>query len=403
MAGVPNPEKLNWSNEDIVTRFQMMPLFDGLSAEALIMLAEESCPTLYPKGAAILEEGHIYKGLYLTVSGTVDILKGDINQQPYRILRRGSGAILGEMSFVDGRPFSASAVAANACCVIVLPSQALTKLESKFPKDYLEAFRRIASGISMNLRQTTAILSRHLRRTADLTDALNQVMEHGRTRSAFIASISHDLRSPLNAIIGYAELMEMELYDVDMLANLEDLRRIRTAGRHLLGLIDNLMDFARIEANNVQYVTESVDLADVAKEVARGLKFMAEERCNTISVSGPTVRVMADRIKVVRIVMNLASNACKFSKDCDIVIQTEDTGEMGRVQVIDQGCGMSAEQLKTLTHPLTPEERKSLSNGTGLGLFISRHFTEHMDGALTLSSQEKKGTTAVVELPLDFI
>lgn len=403
MAEPPKPEKLNWSSEDIVTRFQMMPLFDGLGTESLIMLAEQSRPTLYARGAVILEEGHIYKGLYLVVSGTVDILKGDINHQPHRILRRGSGAILGEMSFVDGRPFSASAVAAKATTIIILPGEALAKLERQFPNDYLEAFRRIASGISMNLRQTTAILGRHFRRTADLTDALNQVMEHGRTRSAFIASISHDLRSPLNAIIGYAELMEIELYDVDMIVNLEDLRRIRTAGRHLLGLIDNLMDFARIEADNVQYVTESVDLADVATEVCRGLRFMAEENDNQISVSGPPVRVMADRIKTMRILLNLASNACKYNRECHIELITENTGEMGRVQVLDRGCGMSVEHLERLREPLTPEQRKSHINGTGLGLFISRHFAEHMDGMLTLESEPGKGTTATLELPLDFI
>lgn len=403
MAEPAKAEALNWSNEDIVTRFQMMPLFDGLGTEALIMLAEQALPTLYPKGAVVLEEGHVAKGLFLVVSGTVDILKGDIQNNPHRILRRGPGAILGEMSFVDGRPFSASAVAANATCVIILPGVALTKLERQFPKDYLEAFRRIASGISMNLRQTTAILSRHLRRTADLTDALNQVMEHGRTRSAFIASISHDLRSPLNAIIGYAELIEMELFDVDMLVNLEDLRRIRTAGRHLLGLIDNLMDFARIEASNVQYVTESVDLAEVAQETMRSLRFMADEQGNQIQIEGPAVRVMADRIKTLRIINNLVANACKYSHDNVIKIVTQNTGDMGSIQIIDQGSGMDEAQLKKLHEPLAPNDRDSHANGTGLGIFISRHFAEHMDGSLKLKSAQNEGTTATLELPLDFI
>jgi signal transduction histidine kinase len=225
-----------------------------------------------------------------------------------------------------------------------------------------------------------------------------------RAKTEFLAVMSHELRTPLNAIGGYAELLEMGLRGPVTPAQLEDLRKIRRSQRHLLGLINDIMNFARIETGHVSLsfdnvsVNETLAVLDALTEpqvAAKGIHY-EHGRCD------PALTVWADKEKTRQILINLVSNAIKFTPaGGSIRIDCEQVDGTVRFNVIDTGRGIPKDKLEAIFEPFIQVNRQFTreQEGVGLGLSISRDLARMMDGDLTAESREGEGSTFTLTLP----
>lgn len=220
-----------------------------------------------------------------------------------------------------------------------------------------------------------------------------------KARTAFFASLGHDLKTPLNAILGYAELMQAELLGPMPEAYADYPSIIHESGTDLLLLVDDILDLARSEAGQPRLEPEPVDLTASAESVIRQLSGQAARAGVTLKLkSADEVWAEADARAVRQIWQNLVSNAIKYSGDGKTVtLETRIEGGAAILSVQDRGTGISAEDLAKLTEPFT--QAKGAKPGTGLGLSVVRRFAELHGGELRLTSREGKGTRADVILP----
>jgi PAS domain S-box-containing protein len=243
-----------------------------------------------------------------------------------------------------------------------------------------------------------------LREAASAAEAAN------RTKSQFLANMSHELRTPLNAIVGFSEMLMEEAEEVGQPALTSDLEKIRTSGRHLLGLINDILDISKIEAGKMELHLETVDLAALLREAAATTQPLAELRGNTLVVRADerpgTLR--ADATKVRQVLLNLLGNACKFTEGGTVSLEARreraaDGGEWVVFRVADTGIGIAPEKMATLFEPFTQADPSVTRRygGTGLGLAITRRFTEMMGGSVTVASQPGRGTAFTVRLPAE--
>jgi adenylate cyclase len=232
----------------------------------------------------------------------------------------------------------------------------------------------------------------------DAADAANQ------TKSSFLANMSHELRTPLNAIIGYSEILQEDAADKDDKAAIEDLQRIEDAGRHLLGLINNILDLSKIEAGKMDVFIEPVDIQALLKEVLSIVKPLADKSENTIEVICPADigSFRSDQTKIKQCLLNLMSNANKFMSKGTLtlsVVREDNTRICFRVA--DTGVGMTEEQLGRLFQAFSQADASTTKRfgGTGLGLAITKHFCTMLGGDVTVESTPGKGSTFTIRLP----
>jgi signal transduction histidine kinase len=241
---------------------------------------------------------------------------------------------------------------------------------------------------------------RELERARAVAEAANHA------KSAFLAVMSHELRTPLNAIAGYVQLIEMEIHGAVTAEQRNALGKIQRSQQHLLRLINDVLDLARIEAGHVEYVISDVACAAIVDEIrpliepqltAKGLSLQTSLRSDLV--------VRADREKVQRIVLNLLSNAVKFTPTGGrITVDAEaraDVPDRLLLSVSDTGIGIPADQLNTIFEPFVQVDvsRSRRGEGTGLGLTISRDLARGMGGELHAYSVEGQGTTFTLTLP----
>jgi signal transduction histidine kinase len=224
--------------------------------------------------------------------------------------------------------------------------------------------------------------------------------------------MSHELRTPLTAIISYAEVLQQRASALGQAAFLPDLQRVGAAARHLLGLVDDLLDLSRIEAGRLDLYLEWFEIGQVVREVGAIVQPLIERNGNTLVVVCPgDIGVMhADLAKLRQTLFNVLANAARFTDDGTITLRVDRSQEReGSAQqptssitfaVSDTGVGMTADQLAHVFQAFSPSElTRSRSAGTGLGLAISRHFCRMMGGDLTATSSYGHGSTFTVRLP----
>jgi signal transduction histidine kinase/CheY-like chemotaxis protein len=247
----------------------------------------------------------------------------------------------------------------------------------------------------------------HRKRMQDeLLKAKDAAEEASRAKSAFLANMSHELRTPLNAIIGYSELLEEEMRDAGGDGNVRDLRRIRGAGKHLLSLINDVLDLSKIEAGKMALHLESFDVASLVEEMITTLEPVAERNSNglVLRMAGDPGSMHADITKVRQILFNLLSNACKFTENGTVTLDVERRGG-GEDRIIfrvsDTGIGMTPEQRKNLFQSFAQADSSTSRKygGTGLGLAISQRFTHMMRGDIHVASTIGEGSAFTLDLP----
>ena len=240
-----------------------------------------------------------------------------------------------------------------------------------------------------------------------LAQARDQAMEATRTKSQFLANMSHELRTPLNAVIGLAEMLHEDAEDLGQVDFIEPLERINRAGKHLLNLINEILDLSKIEAGKIEMVSEDFDVAGMIGEVGTMGRPLAEKNNNTltIDVADDVGSMHADTTRVRQVVFNLLSNACKFTEKGQIGINirrlADPAGDSIAFAVTDTGIGITEEQMSRLFREFSQADASTTRKygGTGLGLTISRRLCQVMGGDIDVESELGVGTTFTATIP----
>ncbi len=260
-----------------------------------------------------------------------------------------------------------------------------------------------------------------IRLAAERSDAIDRGVDslaHARhaaesanlAKSQFLANMSHELRTPLNAIIGYAEMLQEDAEDNGDTTAVQDLNRILTAAKHLLALINEILDLSKIEAGRMEAVAASFDPHEMLDDLIETVRPLAEQNGNAISLMGaaPDGFANTDAMKLRQCVLNLLSNASKFTRDGKIDVGFERRAFNGVEQLFiivrDTGIGMSSEHLARLFQPFVQADPNITQQygGTGLGLTITRRLAQLLGGDVTVESQLGQGSTFTLHVPADF-
>ena len=249
-------------------------------------------------------------------------------------------------------------------------------------------------------------------RTDELSDAKDQ-LELARdqaeqanvAKSAFLANMSHELRTPLNAIIGYAEVLKDDLEKSGLTRSVEDLGWIYSSSHQLLDLINSLLDLSKIEAGRMEVDVHSFDLRKLLVEVEATLQPLAAKQGNTLvfTTDDAVAMVKSDSTKLRQSLLNLGSNACKFTENGFVQFNTRFEGDALVIEVSDTGIGMSAEEIKRLFQPFVQSDSSTTRRfgGTGLGLTLVKRFAEMLKGSIALASEPGFGSIFTVRIARD--
>jgi GAF domain-containing protein len=251
-----------------------------------------------------------------------------------------------------------------------------------------------------------AIAIENVRLFDEIQDKSKQLAEASERKSQFLASMSHELRTPLNAIIGLTEMMVSNAARFGTEKALEPLRRVNAAGTHLLSLINEVLDLSKIEAGKLELNPEPVNLARLIDEVVGTAGQLAEKNQNRLVVEAQENlgALTADSMRLKQILLNLLSNACKFTKEGEVALRVRkvaDGRDWVELAVADTGIGLTAEQQAKLFQEFTQADSLTARRygGTGLGLALSRKLARMMGGDVTATSEPGKGSVFTVRLP----
>jgi signal transduction histidine kinase/CheY-like chemotaxis protein len=255
-------------------------------------------------------------------------------------------------------------------------------------------------------RDELGALAGNVNRTSEqLGQLYRELEEASQHKSAFLANMSHELRTPLNAVIGYSEMLHEIAEDEGHEQFLPDLAKIRDAGRHLLQLINDILDLSKVEAGKMDLYIEEVDVTTLVEEVRAIVMPLAAAGGNRLEVIVPANLGIfhTDRTKLKQSLLNLLSNASKFTHDGRIALEVRSTDEELSFAVTDSGIGMTEEQLGRLFQAFSQADASTTRRygGTGLGLAISKHFCEMLGGRIDAVSTPGSGSTFTITLPIE--
>ncbi|HTO44688.1 MAG TPA: GAF domain-containing protein, partial [Burkholderiales bacterium] len=258
----------------------------------------------------------------------------------------------------------------------------------------------------VDLMTTFASQSALAMQNARLFHQLEIASQH---KSTFLANMSHELRTPLNAIIGYSEMLQEDAADEGAEALVPDLKKVNAAGKHLLELINSILDLSKIEAGKMELHLEDFEVPAIAADIAAVVQPLAEKNGNRLEVKcdAEVGSMHADLTKVRQVLFNLLSNACKFTERgaVSLAVQRDQSADGGWLSfsVMDTGIGISPEQLGRLFEEFSQADATTTRKygGTGLGLAVSRRLCRLMGGDITVTSEPGKGSTFTVRLPVD--
>jgi PAS domain S-box-containing protein len=295
-----------------------------------------------------------------------------------------------------------------------LKSSSNERREFSFTRPNGKAAHFMISRGSLEFRGGQAIIATFV----DITDRVNAEVElrhakeaaesASKVKSAFLANMSHELRTPLNAIIGYSEILVEDATDRGDEASIGDLQKIQGAGKHLLSLINDILDLSKIEAGRMDVYLEQVFLSRLVDEVKTIVEPMVMKNGNRLVIECPQNigSLRTDLTKLKQSLINILSNAAKFTKQGDVILKISRMAGADGVSrvtfsVSDSGIGMNEEQLGRLFQAFTQADSSTTRNfgGTGLGLTITRHFCTMLGGSIDVASKPGKGSTFTIVLP----
>jgi signal transduction histidine kinase len=244
-------------------------------------------------------------------------------------------------------------------------------------------------------------------RRQEAIEARDRAMSANRAKSTFLANMSHELRTPLNAVIGYGELVQEDVAEAGLDHCVDDLEKIVASSKHLLGLINDVLDVAKIEAGKVELLQEEIDVAELIRDVASAVEPLVSRNGNTFALetADDVGTIVSDSTRLRQILFNLLSNAAKFTKNGKVSLiarrRPRDGADAVEFVVADTGIGMTAEQQEHVFDSFRQADASTTREygGTGLGLTITKHFAELLGGRVSLSSAPGRGSEFTVSIP----
>ena len=270
----------------------------------------------------------------------------------------------------------------------------------------LALFYETVMRIRLSLEQETIDQRSKLKLVREAMEAAELASKR---KSIFLAKMSHELRTPLNAVIGYAEMLRENFEDRDgATQKMQDLDRIHAAGRHLLALVNNVLDLSSIEANRVELTTEPIDVQTLVNEVIATASPLINKRDNRmiVEIPAPLGVIQLDSLKVRQCLLNLLSNAAKFTTKGTIVLtalrRQAENGEQLVLEVADNGIGMTPAGLRRIFQDFGQAENDTVSQfgGTGLGLALTQRFCQMMGGSIGVHSERGMGSRFTIRIPI---
>ena len=261
--------------------------------------------------------------------------------------------------------------------------------------------RRIQGGGTVAVYTDITELRRHnleLEQARELSEVANQ------TKSQFLANISHELRTPLNAIIGYSEILQEDAAESSQEQLVPDLKKIEGAGRHLLGLINDILDLSKVEAGKMEIFIEEVEISSLLGEVGAIIRPLVAKNGNRLEVhvANDIGSMRTDRTKLKQCLLNVLSNGSKFTQNGKLTLAVERADRaMIQIAISDTGIGMSEEQLGRLFQAFSQADASTTKKfgGTGLGLAITKHFCRLLGGDISVESRVGEGSTFTIVIP----
>ncbi len=237
--------------------------------------------------------------------------------------------------------------------------------------------------------------------------AREEAIQANKAKSVFVANMTHELRTPLNAIIGYSEMLQDDVQDAGHTEYIPDLQKIGIAGKHLLSLVNDVLDFSKVEAGRMELYLETFDVYTMVEDIRKTLQLMFARNNNTLTLHCPPDigGMFADLTKTRQCLFNLMSNANKFTENGEIRLTVRRYQQKGEtwvdMEVRDTGIGMTPAQMNKLFQAFTQADPSTTRKygGTGLGLVISKQFCQMMGGDIVVSSEFGKGSAFTISLP----
>lgn len=391
-----------------------VPFFAQLTPAQMTQLLACGELVALPAGATVFRAGDAAAQMYVLVTGQAAVYLEDDQAHPLLLQHCGPGDYVGELALLDNEPRSASFRCQAACTLFVLSRSAFHALLASTPS----VTRGVLAALTARMRERTAHyyeaqLARQLAEkeaalVAELRAAKEAAEAASRAKSAFLATMNHELRTPLTAIIGFTGLVRRKAEGLLPVKQLENLDKVLIAANHLLALINNVLDSAKLEAGQMTVSPTTFDIAGVITTgVATVEPLLQEGVALHTALPSCLPPLYSDGAKVQQILLNLLGNAAKFTHAGAITVSValDESTTTCTLAVSDTGIGIAPEVLPRLFTEFQQADSSTTRRygGTGLGLAISRRLAQLLGGDLTVQSTLGVGSTFTLHLPCHYL